>query len=223
MDEQFNLLDLNTAELNELKNLPGIGRGLAKRILAARPFASYDDLQRVSGFGPALLENLRSYATVIPPADVATPEVVIPPPGGEVPSAPVVITEELTGEAVMPEPLPEAVPLSLATTTCVEASSLPEPTTAPVVELGEPAVPAATTGVAEIEPPGSQPPSPPQAVPRPVDRGQLLTAVVLGGLASTCLAFFCVLFFLGVLNGGYRYSKYSQYRSLSNRVESLQQ
>ncbi len=65
------LVDLNTADREALIALPGIGPALADRILAARPFRDLDDLQRVSGVGPALLARLEGQVTVTP---VATAE-----------------------------------------------------------------------------------------------------------------------------------------------------
>jgi competence ComEA-like helix-hairpin-helix protein len=44
-------LDVNTASLSELQNIPGIGLVVAQRIIEARPFKSADDLQRVKGIG----------------------------------------------------------------------------------------------------------------------------------------------------------------------------
>jgi comEA protein len=59
-------VNLNTATQSELEALPGVGPGLAKRIIAARQqksFSSLDDLDRVSGVGPKLLEKLRDQVT----------------------------------------------------------------------------------------------------------------------------------------------------------------
>lgn len=58
------LVDLNTAPSGEIEALPGVGRALAARIVAARrdaPFASADDLARVPGVGAATIERLRAF------------------------------------------------------------------------------------------------------------------------------------------------------------------
>ena len=56
-------LDLNLASAEELDALPGIGPVLARRIIETRrhsgPFDSAEDLLRVRGIGPRLLERLR--------------------------------------------------------------------------------------------------------------------------------------------------------------------
>lgn len=59
-------VNLNTATQAELETLPGVGPALAKRIIAARqqqPFKSLQDLDRVSGVGPQLLNKLEPYVT----------------------------------------------------------------------------------------------------------------------------------------------------------------
>ena len=57
-------VNLNTATADELKELPGIGPALAKRIIESRPFESIEDLQEVSGIGPKKMAQLRSFVTV---------------------------------------------------------------------------------------------------------------------------------------------------------------
>ncbi|MCT7978587.1 phospholipase D-like domain-containing protein [Laspinema olomoucense] len=59
-------INVNRATQQELEELPGIGPGLAARIIATRqqqPFTSVEDLQRVSGIGPTLSERLRDRVT----------------------------------------------------------------------------------------------------------------------------------------------------------------
>ena len=64
MDDQNTIVNLNTAEREELMTLPGIGPALADRILENRPFTSIEDLRRVSGIGSNLLEELRTMVTL---------------------------------------------------------------------------------------------------------------------------------------------------------------
>jgi competence ComEA-like helix-hairpin-helix protein len=58
--------DLNTASASELELLPGVGPVLAARIVVERadggPFRSLEELSRVDGIGPALIEKLRAHA-----------------------------------------------------------------------------------------------------------------------------------------------------------------
>ena len=58
-------LDLNTAGAAEINTLPGVGPRLAERIVAERqtggPFGSVDDVVRVSGIGPGIVERIRPF------------------------------------------------------------------------------------------------------------------------------------------------------------------
>lgn len=61
-------VDLNTATLDQLDALPGVGPATAKAILAERDkrgrFSSVEDLLDVRGIGPAKLDALRDLVTV---------------------------------------------------------------------------------------------------------------------------------------------------------------
>lgn len=57
------VINLNTATIEELESLPGVGKGLANRIIAARPIHSLEDLDLVPGVGAKLLEKIRDRVT----------------------------------------------------------------------------------------------------------------------------------------------------------------
>lgn len=57
------LLDINRASPIGLESLPGIGEVLARRIIAARPFGSIEELLRVEGIGEGKLEQIRNLIT----------------------------------------------------------------------------------------------------------------------------------------------------------------
>ena len=58
-------LDLNSASLEELDALPGVGRARAAAIMQYRtqhgPFSKIEELTRVSGFGPGALQRLQPH------------------------------------------------------------------------------------------------------------------------------------------------------------------
>jgi competence protein ComEA len=56
-------VDLNTASVKDLEELPGVGEATAKKIVAGRPYSSVDDLAK-AGVSKSTIEKLRSSATV---------------------------------------------------------------------------------------------------------------------------------------------------------------
>lgn len=61
-------VNINTADADELQELPGIGQVLARRIIEERErngaFRIPEDILRVSGIGPVTLSKMLDYITV---------------------------------------------------------------------------------------------------------------------------------------------------------------
>jgi competence protein ComEA len=59
-------LDPNTATVDQIMLLPGIGEVLAERIVEGRPYKSVDDLRRVPGIGEKVFAGLKDALQVAP-------------------------------------------------------------------------------------------------------------------------------------------------------------
>ena len=56
------IVNVNTASAKELESLPGVGSSRANEIISNRPFSSVDDLSRVKGMTPKVIDQLRPFA-----------------------------------------------------------------------------------------------------------------------------------------------------------------
>ena len=61
-------ISINSASVDQLDELPGVGPAIAERIVKWReengPFTSIDELTEVSGIGPSILEQIRDLASM---------------------------------------------------------------------------------------------------------------------------------------------------------------
>ena len=68
ISKEKNMVNINTAAARDLARLPGIGPGLAQRIVDYRDkngnFISADDLKEVSGIGERRYQEIKDYIVV---------------------------------------------------------------------------------------------------------------------------------------------------------------
>ncbi len=57
-------IDINTASLEELQKIKWVGPVIAQRIIEARPFYSVDELIKVNGIGPKILQDIKKQGLV---------------------------------------------------------------------------------------------------------------------------------------------------------------
>jgi competence protein ComEA len=59
-------IDPNTAAVDEIMLLPGVGEVLAERIVEGRPYQTVEDLRRVPGIGPKVFAELKDSLQIAP-------------------------------------------------------------------------------------------------------------------------------------------------------------
>lgn len=53
-------VNLNTATIDEIADLPMVGRERAEAIMNSRPFRSWEDVERIPGFSTGMIDDLQS-------------------------------------------------------------------------------------------------------------------------------------------------------------------
>ncbi len=194
-------VNVNLATAEDLAQVPRLGPALAARLIAARPFASLDDLQRVTGIGARSLARLRPYLEVTAPGVAANLGEEMAAEAGE----------ESAFEASRAQPRPtqaeEAIP---------SAAEVPPTMADQMVEMDGTSQAAAPKLLSH--------PTAPKAVGstqkvQPQWEGLLYSVGI--GLLVLVLAVAFTLGLLGIINGGLAYPTASQFEGLQSQVGAL--
>jgi len=201
------LVNLNKASPEEIMQLPGVGRKLASRIVAARPYKTVRDLILIDGVSPKLYASLLPLIAVTdrPPRKLKPAQPITPPESTA--AIPVEIEQSLAAEETMVVAAPTSTADSIlaveyAPVGAIHESPLPsesQPDIEPVETVRElPSPPQPQPKIAEhVEAirESTRPAPPSHAAPtryvRAVERTRPLTYLLYGGVALIAAVFLC--------------------------------
>lgn len=81
-------VDVNSADIETLETLPGVGPAIAKRIIAGRPYKTLSDLGNVKGLSAAKLNTMKDSLVFGRTAEASTPQAPQTPKAAKPPKAP---------------------------------------------------------------------------------------------------------------------------------------
>ncbi len=215
-------VNINSATIDELANVPGIGPSLAQKVIENRPYESLDDLKKVPGIGDSSFEKLKPNLTIISsevPADFQSFMDSIRDDANEQP---------LEEESLSDEQPPEENIQELVDGEVKVLSEDASPEEEPVVAESMQETPSKIVEV-EMETDAavvsSEPQSAPKSDPEPsesmVTRSQLIWSLVGTGVFSIILTILITLGILSATNGGLQYATTAEAARLDNQITIL--
>jgi competence ComEA-like helix-hairpin-helix protein len=201
-----NLVNLNTAEPEELTTLSGVGPAMADRIVNARPFTILNDLLQVRGIGPALLERLEPLVTIVDPVledevILLAAETVTSPEGDEAQLDPEVSQEPEVETIDLDEA--DLPPDGLESDSGIGSDEEIIPTEKAIIKV-------------ETEPDKKE-----KSDPRPVTRAQALLMSAGCSFVAFIFAFLLSMGVIGAINGGLRFAKPDLGAKFNNQIDVL--
>jgi competence ComEA-like helix-hairpin-helix protein len=218
------IVNINTAVIEELTTLPGIGPALAERILAKRPFNQVEDLRNVSGIGSALLEQLLPLVTVgEETASEEKKQVIYLDSQTETierldeTAVEAAVSEQISPEETMPswnEPVQEAEQAATKTAQVLDEEQWVEPQkpAEEVIDKEKAIITVKTQETAQKET---------TKQPRPLTMGKAFLIAAACSLATFVLAVLLTLGILGSINNGLHYASADQARAIYQQMETL--